>query len=96
MPKYMKNAKHPNGVNATFNDDVTHNANAERTGYRVAELGRNPAYMGGDAHSGGHMSEGVYNDTAPPTDESGSNINGAADKRNWQGYGKSLPAKNWK
>ena len=79
----------------TISNDVDIDNNG-RAGGRNSQLGRNPAYLAGNEHSGGHQSQGVYGDNSPPDVESGSNINGAADSRNWKGYGKSVPPKSWK
>ena len=99
MPKdaYQKMDVRPSEASArrTISDDQDIDSNGRMAG-RNSQLGRNPAYLGGNEHSGGDMSQGVYGDNSPPDSESGSNIDGSADARNWEGYNKPLPAKNWR
>lgn len=78
-----------------ISNDLDIDANGMSYG-RNSKLGRNPSSFAGDQHSGGHMSQGVYNDASPPDANKGGNLNGSPDARIWKGFGKPLPGKTWK
>jgi len=67
----------------TISDDKDIDNNGRMAG-RNSQLGRNPAFLGGSEHSGGHQSQGVYGDNAVPTDSRGGNINRKAPAKSWR------------